>query len=221
MGETARAKAVNHNNYLKAFQLAQEKLRKTDFACQCKKAGVQISDGSQPGCLAAAVKFLGQEYVVEYPAAAVRLADSEAEPLPYDRILILHYLLHAQGAPLSGELVSYQQIPDGWLYYPKFRERTVAVLARAFSGDADGFVRAGLEIGGRRSGVGQYAIEISALPKVAVNLIMWPGDDELDTEFSFVFDRSVGSYLPAEDITVLAGVIASRMARHSSRGRSK
>jgi len=221
MSETARAKAVNHNNYLKAFQLAQEKLRAINFVDQCQKAGARMIETKRPGQLAAALKFLDQEYVVEYPEAVVRLADSDAEPLPYDRILILHYLIHAQGAELSGELVSYQQIPDGWLYYPKFRERTVYVLARSFSGDAEGFVKAGLKIGGHQSSLGQYAVEFFALPKVAVHLIMWPGDDELDTEFSFVFDRSVTSCLPAEDITVLAGVIASRMARHSGKGQNK
>ena len=42
---------------------------------------------------------------------------------------------------------------------------------------------------------------------------MWPGDDEFETEFNCVFDRSIIDYLPAEDITVLANMIAVRLMK--------
>jgi hypothetical protein len=100
-------------------------------------------------------------------------------------------------------------------------ERTTYILARTFSGNPEGFRKAGMEIGASKSALGELAIEVIAFTKVSYHFIMWPGDDELDTEFSCVFDRSLTEYLPAEDITVLANVITSRLAQKSRKGKQK
>ena len=198
--------------------LAREKLRQIDFEKQCRTAGAEIIEANPPTGFVARLKFMGQDYLIDYPSGLVRVADSDQEPKPYDRIIILHYLQNAKGAEMTGELISYQQIPDGWLYYSSFQARTTQILARTFKADARAFMQAGLAIGARPSKLGQFALEISALPKVSYHLIMWPGDDELNTEFNCVFDRSITDYLPAEDITVLANVISSRLAEASKKG---
>lgn len=208
---------VNHSNYRKALALARERLREADFALQCQRAGAEVVEPEADHALAR-IKFIGANYLVDFPSGEVRREGLDEEPLPYDRIIILHYLVHARGAELTGELISFQQIPDGWLYYPAFRKRTTSILARTFRGEVEDFMKAGLAVAAVPSALGQYALEIRALPKVSCHLIMWPGDDELDTDFSCVFDRSITDYLPAEDITVLAGVITSRLVQNSKRG---
>ena len=212
---------VRRDAFVKALQLSREKLAQSDFPAQCEKAGAEIIESDASGRKTARIKFLYRDYRVAYPSGAINYSDSDDEVLPYDQILILHYLAHASGAPLAGEIISYQQIPDGWLYYPSFLERTTYILARTFAKDPEGFRQAGLAIGGNKSALGELAIEIIAFPKVSYHLIMWPGDDELDTEFSCVFDRSLTEYLPAEDITVLANVISSRLAQKSGKGNRK
>jgi hypothetical protein len=209
--DPAPKKKLNHESYEKALKLAREKLGQVDFIKQCRAAGAEIIGADAPERKVARIKFLGRDYLVEHPSGLVRLAGSEKEPRPYDRIIILHYLQNAGGTEKTGELISYQQIPDGWLYYASFRARTTQILARTFGADTRAFLDAGLAIGAAQSSLGQYALEVFALPKVSYHLIMWPGDDELDTEFSCVFDRSITDYLPAEDITVLANVISSRL----------
>jgi len=198
---------INHDKYRRALQLAQEMFAGFNFEEQCSRAGAEIIERGL-----ARVKFIQTEYLAAHPSGELRVLGSEAEPLPYDRLLVLHYLAHAKGTPLTGELISYQQIPDGWLYYPTFLKRTIRVLAKAFSGDVASFLQAGESIGAKRSLLGEHALEILALPKVSYHFIMWPGDDELDTDFSCVFDRSVTDYLPAEDITLLTNVISSLLA---------
>jgi len=197
--------------------LARERLLAINFDEQCLKAGAEIVERDHDRVVAR-LRFIDSDYQLEYPEGEVRKLGGAIEPLPYDRILILHYLVHATGAPLSGELISYQQITDGWLYYPTFLKRVTNVLARTFAGDIEDFMDAGTAIGAKPSPLGNHALEIHAFPKVSYHLIMWPGGDELDTDFSCVFDRSISDYLPAEDITVLASVIASRLAQQSKKG---
>ncbi len=203
---------VKQDNYETAHQLAKEKLKEKDFVQQCKNAGAEIVESSEEKIIAR-LKFLNRDYLVEYPSGEIKFADTGEEPPLWERIIMLHYLANAKGAPATGELISYKQVPDGWLYYPNFVRRTTAILARTFSNDPEGFIQAGLAIGGKPSQLGKYAIEIPALPRVSYHFIMWPGDDEFETEFNCVFDRSIIDYLPAEDITVLANMIAVRLMK--------
>ena len=115
--------------------------------------------------------------------------------------------------PETGELISYQQIPDGFLYYTNFVRRTSGILSRTFGPDPELFMSAALGLGGKPSKLGKYAVLITALPHVRYHYIMWPGDEEFEPEFNCVFDRSITGYLPAEDITVLANMIAVKLIK--------
>jgi len=203
---------VKQDNYETAHQLAKEKLRETDFVQQCRRAGAEIIESSPEKTLAR-IKFINRDYLVEYPGGEIKFEDTGETPPLWERIIILHYLANARGASQTGELISYQQVPDGWLYYPNFVKRTTQILAKTFADDPEGFIQAGLAIGGKGSSLGKYALEIPALPKVSYHFVMWPGDDEFETEFNCVFDRSIIDYLPAEDITVLANMIAVKLIK--------
>ncbi|UCE84218.1 MAG: DUF3786 domain-containing protein [Deltaproteobacteria bacterium] len=43
--------------------------------------------------------------------------------------------------------------------------------------------------------------------------MIWGGDDELPPEGSILFDESIISYLPTEDIAVLSGMRVYRLIR--------
>ena len=122
---------VNHENYRRALELARERLREINFDEQCRKSGAELIERGNARTIAR-LRFIDSDYQVEFPEGNVRKPEGETDVLPYDRILILHYLIHAKGSPLSGEIISYQQIPDGWLYYPTFLKRVTNVLARLF-----------------------------------------------------------------------------------------
>jgi hypothetical protein len=46
-----------------------------------------------------------------------------------------------------------------------------------------------------------------------VTIVIWSGDDELPPEGSILFDESIISYLPTEDIAVLSGMPLYRLIR--------
>jgi hypothetical protein len=59
------------------------------------------------------------------------------------RILILHYLLRADGAPLTGKWVGYKDIPGGLLYASVFARRVTDPLVRKFGKSAPWFKEVG------------------------------------------------------------------------------
>ena len=49
-----------------------------------------------------------------------------------------------------------------------------------------------------------------------MTIVIWGGDDELPPEGSILFDESIASYLPSEDIAVLSGMMVYRLIRINS-----
>jgi len=206
---------VKQDNYETAHRLAREKFREKNFIEQTDRAGAEIIESPNSDEKIASLKFLNRDYLIKYPSGEIFFADSKEEPPLWEKIIILHYLANAQGATLTGQLISYKEVPDGWLYYPNFVKRTTSILVKTFGKNPEGFIHAGLRIGAKPSELGRYALEIPAFPKISYHFIMWPGDEEFDAEFNCVFDRSIIDYLPAEDITVLANMIAVRLIKQT------
>jgi hypothetical protein len=109
-------------------------------------------------------------------------------------------------------------MPGGDLYLGKFRARSVDRLVRAFAGREQELVGAAAALGGRRVGFGDAAVEIPALPRVPVSVVLWAGDDEFPATGNLLFDAAVAGYLALEDMVVLAGMVASRLCGPSQGG---
>ncbi len=91
--------------------------------------------------------FLGPSHVVSHPGGEVRARASPwaagesahvtGEPAHVAvRIMLLHYLLQADGTPPSGDWVSFRELPDGLFYAASFAARAEAPLEAAFGGSA-------------------------------------------------------------------------------------
>ncbi len=209
---------IVQDNYETAHRLAREALAELDFQKQCERAGAEIAPGS--GEAACILRFLNRDYRISHPAADVSYAEGGDAPL-WEKIIILHYLGNAKGTVPAGEMISFQEIPDARLYYPNFVKRTSGILVQAFGNSPEVFMDVAAELGAEpHPDIGKYAVRIPAFPRVSYYAVMWPGDDELPPEFNMVFDKSIVDYLPAEDITVLANMIAVKMMK-ASKGRPK
>ena len=178
------------------------------------------------------VPFLGSAHIVSHPDGEVRVA---AEPAhgPGDsahvavRIMLLHYLLQADGTPPSGDWVSFRELPDGLFYAASFAARAEAPLEAAFGGPAvangpaagglaiagglDAFRRAAATAGGEPFAAADSAFAFRALPLLRLAAMLWEGDDEFPVRAQIVFDASAGHCLPAEDLAGLGGLLARRL----------
>jgi hypothetical protein len=154
------------------------------------------------------VRFLGKSFVFSVPRLQVESAE---EGTLSERILILHYLERASGAPLSGKLVGFDQLPGGRFYGSAFRKRTESPLARIFARAPGRLAEIAPSLGGAPGANGDASAVLWPFPRVPMTLIVWTGDEELPGNAKALFDDTAESYLSTEDIAVLGDLVIRRV----------
>ena len=193
--------------YADSYDLALTRLRQADPADICLKSGA-VPAGKE----GIRLRFLNRDYRIDRLEGSVTL-EPETEPVPIaERLLILHYLVTAGGAPGNG-WISFQELPEGMAYYPTFHKRAIRPLLARFGASPAGLIPAAALFGGVDAHQGDAALTIQAFPKVAVTWVLWRGDDEFPAEGTLLVDRNIRDYLPAEDIVVLCQTIAIKLCR--------
>jgi hypothetical protein len=132
-------------------------------------------------------------------------------------ILLLHYLLRADGTPPAGAWSTFRELPDGLFYAASFAERAEAPLAQAFGAVSGGGYElarlhaAAAAAAGLPLDLADAAFSFQALPRLALAVLVWGGDEEFPAQASVVFDANAGHCLPAEDLAGLGGLLARRL----------
>ena len=208
-----------------ALAKARAEWAAADAAACAARAGCEHTDGG------VFVPLFGRPHLVTHPVGEVAPAEGRragagapgaAAPPAHAAvaILLLHYLLTADGTPPAGAWTAYRELPDGLFYAATFAARAEEPLTRAFAGPAPpGFGPAGLTAfrdAARRAGgvaltLGDASFRFAALPRLDVAVLVWAGDDEEPGEARVLFDASAGHYLPAEDLAGLGGQLAHRL----------
>ncbi|MCL4459607.1 MAG: DUF3786 domain-containing protein [Chloroflexi bacterium] len=159
------------------------------------------------------IPYLGRAHRVSYPEVRVREAKTGEEPSLTTQILLLHYLLHADGTPLSGRWVSFRELPDGRVYDAAFRQRSVDPLARAFGADLEGFVAAARALGGEPARMADASFIFRVFPRLFLACLLWLADAELPPAANILFDAAAGHQLPTEDLSAVGGILSGRLLR--------
>jgi len=158
------------------------------------------------------VPFLNRSYTVSYPEGKIR--DSEGNPLSsYLSIIILHYLVAANGKPLTGSWVSYRHLPGGDIYIDPFTKRAVNPFLKQFGQQPDLFVKAAKALGGREEKASGISMVLPVMPRIPICFTIWPGDDEFPATATILFDEAASSYLPTEDYAHLPAMITGEMKK--------
>ena len=191
-------------------------------ACAARAGCAFTADGVR-------VPFFGAPHLVAHPcgevtavaagdgdAAAERAATAEYGPAHVAvRVLLLHYLLTASGAPPAGAWAAYRELPGGLFYAASFAARAEEPLKVAFGADAAGleaFRAAARRAGGEELDLADASCAFVALPRVRVAVLVWQGDDELPGDARVLFDAGAEDYLPPEDLAGLGGQLSRRLA---------
>ena len=192
-----------------ALKLALQRLGEADIPHQCRNAGA-ISE-AKGGERAVILDYFTQSYRIALPEGEF----SPDAPVR-DRLLMLHYLLRANGTPPSGRLITFKELPGGQVYAPVFYARAVKPILSRFGSCAEELVAAGECLGGHRSELGDVSVTVPIFSRVQITINLWRGDAELPPEASFLFDANIQDYLETEDVTVLCQGLAARLTAASS-----
>lgn len=204
---------VVSENYRIAYGFAREELRKSDIRERCKNALATFTE-EDAGKGSIALEFMNKPHIVTYPEFEVYRTPREDIPI-WAKIIVLHYLIMADGSELSNELITIRQLSGGDIYYPNFAKRVTQRLSREFGHKPSSLLEAGMQMGGTAVEMGDTAIRLLPLPRVPMTFVIWRGDDEFPADANALFDSSISRYLSTEDVIVLAQEVVTELVRVS------
>jgi hypothetical protein len=149
--------------------------------------------------------------VVSYPDWIARRRPSGEAVSPMELALLLYYFTIADGFPLSGEWISFADLPDGRFYNQAFHGYTGKELAQAFKNDQFTFERSALSLSGERLQLGDAAFAFQALPRVWLCVVFWHGDEEFSSSAQVLFDAAASHYLTTDAYAILGSTITHRL----------
>ena len=198
------------DDFIQARALSRNELSKKEPGLIAGLSGGLIDKDSE-GVRAILLNFLNRNLTITWPDLEISYEDSSEEVSIQQQVLILHYLNGAclsNGAPATGEWISFQDVPDGRFYMGAFIKRAKDPLLRTFGMNAKLMIESASRLyGATQLDHGDYSVMVKALPLVPVALVLWEGDDEFPPEGNILFDKNISLILSAEDIAWLAGMV--------------
>lgn len=195
--------------YGPALRKVRQEMPERDPLVMAEWAGVRfIPEEERKGYFE--VPFLGVLYRVRYPSAEVQGAAGEEPPIS-TRLILLHYLLQAAGAPMADRWIAFRDLPGGLGYDAAFQQRATCRLNAAFGERLEAFPRAARAIGGIPLDVGDVAYAFDVLPRVRMAVVLYRGDEEFPSSANVIYDGAADKYLPTEDLAVMGEILASRL----------
>ncbi len=196
------------DDYVNAKKIAVEMLQKKSIEHIAIHAGFEVKSGNR-----IVLHFLDRNYSISYPDFEFRDRYEEERDVPIqEQVIILHYMLGAEAVPaISGDWISYREIPDASFYFSAFVKRAVDPLKKVFGMNIPGFKKTALQINGSTIEAGDAGFEFQIFPKVPMQMILWQGDEEFTSEANILFDNRIGKILSPEDVAWMAGMTVYRL----------
>ena len=190
-------------------------LREADPARVCRNAMVAYDSAEE--CYR--VVFLQRPYRV-YPFRRILQRESSGRAsadclsaVSYaEAVVLLSYLSSARETDPSGRWVGEKDVTGGEHFFRGSHALTREPVLSRFGDDPEGFVEAGRGVGGVVRPLGDGAVEVRALPKIPLTLILWSGGVEFSPALSVTFDSTVDQHLRLDAIWALVHVCVSRLS---------
>jgi hypothetical protein len=204
---------TKQKNYQQSFDLACTSIKEMDLDERAKKTGANYQKGEDGAKII--IDFFSEPYHIHFPQIEFYSPSKKTVSL-VTRVLLLHYLIRADGSPLTGKWVGYKDIPGGLLYAGVFARRVIEPLVRKFGNSAKWFKEIGKTFGGKLVEVGDASFILHAFPFIPLQYVLWEGDEEFPPSIQLLFDASVDHYLSLEDIVVLGQMATGRLIHQST-----
>jgi hypothetical protein len=173
-----------------------------------KKAWDTLQDS---GIKTTNIKFLGDEYGIDHAARSILSLSCNTPAKDYYKIIILHYLANEfKVGDISGDSwTSFKELDGGEIYFSAFRKRAIEPILRKYGDKPEAMLERAEFMNGEKIKTGNAGLSIKVFPKVKIGIILWAKDDEFSADCNILFNSSISNIFPTEDVTVLAGIIAS------------
>ena len=210
MPERKEVKLPQGTEYREALEKAWENLAGSDLAQIASSAAAEYDRDGQ----VLQVRFMDEHVRLEVGPKKV-LNESREELPSYLAILVLHYLIGATPFDPTGTWATFREFDAGKFYYSAFEGRSIARVITAFGSQPELLVKAAEALGGETVDMGDAGVVFDVFPKLPVAVVVWQGDAELSPSANILFDSTAGSILATEDLVVVAGVVAGKLAKQA------
>ena len=148
--------------------------------------------------------------IVTYPGLVGFDTRDNELPLSVQAVLT-YYFYTSDGVPLTGQWVSFADLPDGRIYNSAFQGYSGNELVKAFGLYVDRFRLVCEEGGGQATPMGDAAYIFYALPRLPLLVNYWCGDEDFPSSCKILFDQSVSHYLPTDVCAIIGSVLTRRI----------
>ncbi len=125
------------------------------------------------------------------------------------QVLLAHYS-RAEPKEKTGRLVKFRELPGGYAYEKTFNQSVTQPIAETFGDEPQALFEAAKPLSGIPLPYGDSSVEIPALKGIPIVYILWR-PNEFPATATTLFDKSASSYLPTEDLAVLAELTTRRL----------
>lgn len=193
-------------NLEKALEKARRELKLLDPTWMASRSGTIYSfpRGSF------SVAFFSQDYAVSYPSGDIKRPD-QSQAGEREALIILHYLIQADGTPVKDEWVAYRDLPGARYHDPAFVAEVERPLSLGLAGRLQNLQQWSSDNARPLELTGDIALAWGGLPRVPLLFIFNEEDEEFPASARVLFDISAPNYLPTEDLSVLAEIGALRL----------
>lgn len=156
------------------------------------------------------IPFLGKAVTFTWPNL-IGYSDTDNESPPIIQALLLYYLLTADGTALTGNWVSFADLPDGRMYNAAYQGYSGDEIVKTFGFDLPAFGSACLKAGGKPVEIGSASYVIQALPNLPLLATYWLGDEDFPSACKILFDSSAAHYLPIDGCAIAGSMLTKKL----------
>jgi hypothetical protein len=158
--------------------------------------------------------FLGYSLDVE-KGSIQDMAFKDSKQTEFDAqilgVILSHYI-SGKPTPTTDILIKFSKLQGGYAYERAFEIRATQPIAKAFGNKPVDLFEAGKVLGGLPLKYGDCSIQITAIEGIPIVYVLW-AETEFPAFATVLFDQSANSYLPTEDLAVLAELTSSRLVK--------
>ena len=177
--------------------LMRQQVRGIDLAEAARRVGGEYANGRLT------VRILGKDFSIDTEGNL----SSFIHITPWVSAPFLTYVLHCQGAPVTGEWISFREIKEGRERYPLFKKRGEEAMKRVADTWPDLFTDIVSLFNGRRVEAhfdSDISVVLPVLPLVPLLICYWREAEGIESSLNIFFDQSINANLDIGAVYMLA-----------------
>ena len=189
-------------------------LKNSDLTGIALKTGATIIGAQRLGLL-----FFGSEVIVDLETMGVYYKEGSSGGKTqsskkldiFSYSIVLHYLVNADGAKISGDWISYRELPGGMFYFRTI-PGVLEPVRQKYKNSAERLVKRIEQSGGHRSSDFKNGAVIYPFKNFPVLMILDEESEEFDASLRILFDSSGSHYIKTDVVKMIVVYLARSLA---------